>query len=77
MNAIAVLDVVGPWIILALMIGGPVLLAWWLSDGFAGWYRTDGTALPLEYRALPKPSTHSVEMVAVNPFTGAPSHHPN
>ncbi len=28
------LNLVGPWLVGLLMFGTPVLLAWWLSDGF-------------------------------------------
>lgn len=77
MNATALFDLVGPWIVLAIMLCGPVLLAWWLSDGFADLLRGDGAVRPLEVRALPKPSDHGVEVVNVDSFTGFPTRLPS
>ena len=30
------LNHLGPWLMVGLLVGVPVALAWWLSDGFVG-----------------------------------------
>ena len=49
------LNHLGPWLMVGLLVGVPVALAWWLSDGFVG--------------VLDWPAGGTKIGVAVNPYT--------
>lgn len=62
------LDALGPWLAGLAMVGGPVLLAWWLSDGFAGDVQPE--AFEVDYRAAYNPHTGQSGLTAVHIQTG-------
>jgi hypothetical protein len=64
------LNMVGPWLVGAVMFGLPVWLAWWLSDGFAGWEWAESS--PVSYRPGYNPYTGHYGIVAYNSDTGGP-----
>ena len=66
------------WAVMAAIIGVPVALAWWLSDGFADWHVIENAAPTcLPYRTMASPNAPGgVEMVPVDQFTGLPIRYP-
>ena len=63
------LNAIGPWIVGIVFFGGPVALAWWLSDGF-----TSIEVGPDETLVVPaiNPYTQKAGNAVVSKITGAP-----
>lgn len=60
----------GQWLAVMLLVGAPVALAWWLSDGFAGfmdWPAGGATVTPAV-----NPHTGQPGLVVRDPDSGAP-----
>lgn len=63
----ALLNEIGPWLVIAVLIGLPVALAWWLSDGFAGCRRM---SQPPVYGHVFNPRTERMCVAPIDPRTG-------
>jgi hypothetical protein len=64
-----ILNAIGPWLVLAVLVGTPVALAWWLSDGFAGiFYWPSGTT---RVGVAVNPHTNQICTAVINTQTGA------
>jgi hypothetical protein len=64
------INFIGPWFIGVVIIGFPVWLAWWLSDGFMGWGRLEPPSI--SYRPACDPRTGKTSIAPVNTTTEFP-----
>jgi hypothetical protein len=65
-----VLNDIGPSLALAVLIGTPLGLAWWLSDGFAGFLSWPSGAIRVGVTV--NPHTNRTCTAVINTKTGAP-----
>ena len=63
------LDHLGQWLMVGLLVGAPVALAWWLSDGFAGFL--DWPAGGTKIGVAVNPHTNKTGLVVRSADTGA------
>jgi hypothetical protein len=68
------LDVAGPWLMVIAVIAVPLLLAWWLTDGFAGWRAVESA--PPTYQSAYNPHNGHWRVIPVDRNTGAPLSYP-
>jgi hypothetical protein len=65
-----IVNALAPWLCSGLMLGIPVWLAWWLSDGFKGWRRMPPSRI--EYRNVVNPKSGRTIIAPVSEQTGLP-----
>lgn len=68
------INTIGPYAIGLVLYGFPIWLAWWLSDGFAGYRIRVGCAVKVAPAFNPYTGTNS--LIVVNAETNAPNTFP-